>query len=203
MLFTNKSWGHVIWTSEADSETLQIRLWCLHRGMFYLYCNWLYFFIWSFLSSAVKWSKTSKLWEEMILWSSPFVTCWLVNKSFLETHTWNSSWLLLNSDGSGFVLLRVAVLVLSSCFIWAIASPHMLCLPLFVFPPVWLPPRLDCLQLCSVPSCVSLCNQSRVVSSFPLWRDVFAPWACLCLSAPSFTGFQSPAPLTNVLTTQS
>lgn len=73
----------------------------------------------------------------------------------------------------------------SSCFIWAIASPHILCLPLFVFPPVRLPPRLDCLQLCSVPSCVSLCNQSRVVSSFPLWRDVFAPCACLCIPLSS------------------
>lgn len=96
--------------------------------------------------------------------------------------------LLLNSDGSGFVVLLVAVLGPSSCFIWAIASPHMPALsslPLFVFPPVWLPPRLDCLQLCSVPSCVSLCNQSRVVSSFPLWRDVFAPCACLCIPLSS------------------
>lgn len=91
--------------------------------------------------------------------------------------------LLLNSDGSGFVSLLVAswvpLPVLFERLLLLTCLPSSL--PLFVFPPVWLPPRLDCLQLCSVPSCVSLCNQSRVVSSFPLWRDVFAPCACLCI----------------------
>lgn len=185
--------------------------------MFYLYCNWLYYFFVVFSSLCSEIIKDiencRKKWSCDHLPSFCFL---LISKQKLLGNTHMklllmvTAVLLLNSDGSGFVLLLVAILGPSSCFIWAIASPHMPALsslPLFVFPPVWLPPRLDCLQLCSVPSCVSLCNRSRVVSSFPLWRDVFAPCACLCIplcsSPPSFTGFQSPAPLTNVLTTQS
>lgn len=155
--------------------------------MFDLYCNCLYFFICG-LFFPLQWNNQRHF--DLTLCS---VTCWLVKKSFLETgrRTWDSSsWLLLNSDGSGFLFCfsLPSWVPLPVLFERLLLLACLLCFPFLSLSSL----LCDCLQLCSVPSCVSLCNQSHVVSSFPLWRDVFAPCACLCIppcSSPLSLGF--------------